>query len=145
MNTAIESIVQKISTHFGAEDPIENEAFKTQIRDILTVELANVPTPAPTPAMATPVQQVFVPSAQVKRRNGYNLFASELRQKLEQEMGGNTEAAKKKFNDLGGVKKYCAEEWHKLTEEQQKAYNDKAMQALKYCADELSTILNNIN
>ena len=42
LNQAIESIVTKLSLQFGAEDAIENEAFKSDIRTICAVELEPV-------------------------------------------------------------------------------------------------------
>ena len=123
LSLAIESIVSKISTQFGAEDAAVNESYKQTIRAICAGELEPIFQAPAQPVVAPLVQYAAVPAK--RGRNGYNLFSSELRQKLTTELGSEA-LAKTKFKELGGVTVYCAEEWKKLTQPQKDVYNARA-------------------
>lgn len=123
MNSAIESIVSTLSTQFGADDSTENKVFQDAIRSVCVNEFTKLnlvskgslapPKPVPV-ATAAPVQS---------RRNGYNLFVSDLRASLLKECGSE-EAAKAEFNKRGGITgAWVKEQWGAQTDLQKAEWN----------------------
>lgn len=129
MNLAIEEIAASLSTQFGAEDAAENKVFQDAIRSVCAEKLNKlnlVPkgSLAPPKPVTTAVAAVAAPTQ--SRRNGYNLFVSDLRASLLNECGSE-EAAKAEFNKRGGITgAWVKDEWAKQTEAQKTDWNAKA-------------------
>jgi len=123
VNTAIDSIVSSLSTQFGAEEASENKVFQDAIRNVCLNELNKLNL---VPKDTQPKVAAVVAQPLLKKRNGYNLYVSDLRVNLVAECGSE-EAATAEFKARGGITgAWVKEQWAALSEPEQTAWNAKA-------------------
>ena len=117
LNSAIESIVQILSTQFSPDAAAEKKVFEDTIRSVCAAELAKL----------SLIPQVISDTNQTPSyRNGYNLYVKQLRASLLLECG-TEEAAKAEFNKRGGITgAWVSNEWNKLTNAVKDEWNAKA-------------------
>lgn len=125
MNSAIDTIVNSLTSQFAAEDPAETKIFQDAVRSACVTELTKLNL-VPKGSLAPPKPVVTVTAAPTSRRNGYNEFVSSLRASLLEECG-TEEAAKAEFNKRGGITgAWVKEQWASQTDEQKAEWNTKA-------------------
>ena len=84
LESTISKIVEKILTDYGSDNVAEQASFKSELRVICLAEL-NPLVLSLTSGVVAPVPTVSPPGK--RGRNGYNVYSSDQRKKLTEDLG----------------------------------------------------------